>query len=62
MTKAAKDCYLKSLHGHQIALGNRTTFQSQLHQSRNYWVHYGENNHNDILTGRDLSDLNEKLR
>ena len=36
MTKAAKDCYLKSLHGHQIALGNRTTFQSQLHQSRNY--------------------------
>lgn len=45
----------------QTLLGDRERFVKQLHQSRNFWTHYGKRGP-DVLEGRDLVNLNEKLR
>ncbi|MGJ8655232.1 MAG: HEPN domain-containing protein [Akkermansiaceae bacterium] len=63
--KAAKEIYLGAAHDLQIEIGDRKLFQKQLHSSRNYYTHYGHPGPSDsehILCGKDLADLNIKLR
>lgn len=64
-TRAAKEAHLNSPASLQKRLGKRQIFIDQLHRSRNFWTHYGKPGPGDdplILEGRDLEDLNEKLR
>ena len=63
--KAAKEAYLNAPSGLQDLLGNRGSFGKTFRKSRNYWTHYGEpspETDEQVLSGGDLMDFNEKLR
>lgn len=59
--KAAETAWQKSPAALQTLLGDRDRFVNQLLQSRNFWTHYGKREP-DVLEGRDLVNLSEKLR